>query len=84
MADRNHKTPLNVPGPFYVDETCIDCDLCRDTAPGTFRRDDQNGVTYVWKQPANAEERALAEQALQACPTETIGSDGEAAAVVTR
>ena len=76
MADRNQKTPLNIPGPFYVDDTCIDCDLCRDTAPGTFRRDDENGVTYVWKQPATAEEWALADTALQACPTETIGSDG--------
>ncbi len=78
MADRNLKTPFNIPGPFYVDETCIDCDLCRDTAPGTFRRDDENGVTYVWKQPATVEEQALADVALQACPTETIGSDGAA------
>ena len=76
MADRNHKTPLNVPGPFYADETCVDCDLCRETAPDTFRRDDSNGATYVWKQPATAEEHALAKEALEACPTESIGSDG--------
>jgi hypothetical protein len=41
MANRNDKNPGNVPGPFYVDTTCIDCDLCRETAPSTFRRDDQ-------------------------------------------
>ncbi|HZJ17152.1 MAG TPA: ferredoxin [Chthoniobacteraceae bacterium] len=77
MADRNHKTPLNVPGPFYVDETCIDCDLCRETAPATFRRDDENGMSYVWKQPATAEERTLAGNALEGCPTETIGCNGD-------
>ena len=78
MSDRTHKTPLNVPGPFYVDDTCIDCDICRETAPGIFRRDDAEGVTYVWKQPATPEEHALAEEALQSCPTDTIGSDGDA------
>ena len=76
MADRTLKTPHNVPGPFYVDETCIDCDLCRETTPQFFRRDDAEGVTYVWKQPATTEERTLAEEALQSCPTDTIGSDG--------
>ena len=76
MADRTLKTPNNVPGPFYVDETCIDCDLCRETAPQFFRRDEVEGVTYVWKQPATAEECTLAEEALQSCPTDTIGSDG--------
>ena len=33
MADRMDKVPENVPGRFYVDATCIDCDLCRETAP---------------------------------------------------
>jgi ferredoxin len=78
MADRTLKTPRNVPGPFYVDETCIDCDLCRETAPQFFQRDDTEGVTYVWKQPATPEEYALADDALQACPTDTIGSNGGA------
>ena len=76
MADRTQKTPNNVPGSFYVDETCIDCDLCRETAPATFRRDDENGASYVWRQPANDDERALAADALQGCPTDTIGNDG--------
>jgi ferredoxin len=77
MADPHSKTPLNVPGPFSVDETCIDCDLCRETAPATFRRDDETGNSYVWKQPATPEERMLAENALEGCPTETIGCDGD-------
>lgn len=33
MADKNLKHPENVPGRFYVDDSCIDCDMCRTTAP---------------------------------------------------
>ncbi|MFN7141990.1 MAG: 4Fe-4S domain-containing protein, partial [Limisphaerales bacterium] len=38
MADKNDRTPGNVPGTWYVDSSCIDCDLCRQTAPGIFDR----------------------------------------------
>ena len=33
MADVENKYPENVNGKFYVDDQCIDCDLCRETAP---------------------------------------------------
>ncbi len=33
MADVANKYPENAAGKFYVDEQCIDCDLCRETAP---------------------------------------------------
>ena len=36
MADVANKFPQNVPGRFYVDDQCIDCDLCRETAPANF------------------------------------------------
>ena len=77
MADRNRKTPRNVSGKFYVDDTCIDCDLCRDTAPQTFKRDEETGNSYVHRQPETSEEIILAEEAMRSCPTETIGNDGE-------
>lgn len=51
MADIDEKTPLNVPGKFYVDSSCLDCDLCRETAPENFGRDEDEGVSYV-KKPA--------------------------------
>ena len=38
MADREDKNPENVSGKFYVDSQCIDCDLCRETAPANFTR----------------------------------------------
>ena len=76
MADRTEKNPLNVPGNYYNDLSCIDCDLCRELAPGVFRRDDEEGLSYVWKQPMTADEILAAEEALSSCPTETIGNDG--------
>lgn len=76
MADPQQRTPENVPGAYYVDDSCIDCDLCRSIAPETFRRVDAGGYTAVWRQPATPEEKALAEEAREGCPTDTIGNDG--------
>jgi ferredoxin len=77
MANKLLKNPENIPGPFYVDNTCIDCDLCRNVAPQFFKRFDEGGSTYVYCQPATAEEFAQAEEARTSCPTESIGNDGE-------
>jgi ferredoxin len=77
MANRNEKNPGNVPGPFYVDTTCIDCDMCRELAPASFRRDDDLGVSIVFHQPSSEEELAQARDALESCPTNTIGDDGD-------
>ena len=77
MADKENRYPQNVPGPFYVDDQCIDCDLCRETAPENFKRDEDGGHSYVYKQPENDEERRLSEEALSGCPVEAIGADGD-------
>jgi ferredoxin len=76
MADKNLRLIQNIPGPFYVDETCIDCDLCRTTTPAFFRRNDEIGLSTVYRQPVTSEEVALAEEARDSCPTESIGNDG--------
>jgi len=76
MAEKTDKNPLNVAGDYYNDMTCIDCDLCREIAPTFFTRDDEEGLSYVHRQPITPAEIALAEEALASCPTETIGSDG--------
>jgi ferredoxin len=34
------------------------------------------GFSFVYRQPVTPEERALAEEARQGCPTESIGNDG--------
>jgi ferredoxin len=76
MADPSLKVPENVPGPFYVDATCIDCDLCRETAPRNFQRHDQERRSYVARQPSGPEEQAACQAALEECPVEAIGQDG--------
>jgi len=84
MADLRKRLPDNVPGKFYVDSSCIDCDVCRDTAPTNFKRNDEKGYSYVYKQPENEQELALCEEAMNACPVEAIGDNGEASLTVTR
>ena len=36
MANQNKRVPENVPGDFFVDSTCIDCDACRQIASSVF------------------------------------------------
>jgi ferredoxin len=76
VADPNDRVGENVTGTYYVDTQCIDCDVCRDTAPDNFTRSDENGYSFVYKQPETQEENALCEEALAACPVEAIGNDG--------
>jgi len=76
MANRNVKNIGNAEGKFYVDSSCIDCDLCRETAPQIFRRDDEVGVTVAYHQPQSDDELAAATEAMNDCPTNSIGNDG--------
>jgi ferredoxin len=62
---------------YFVDDQCIDCDLCRETAPANFKRNDDGGHSYVYKQPETPEEEALCKEAQEGCPVEAIGDDGE-------
>ena len=77
MADKEDINPENVKGEFYVDSQCIDCDLCRETAPNNFTREEDEGYSYVFKQPENDEEREQCVEAMEGCPVEAIGDDGE-------
>lgn len=72
MATAALRLDSNVPGDFYVDSSCIDCDACRIIAPSVFR--DAGGQSSVQHQPANDDELFAAQKALLACPTSSIGS----------
>ena len=76
MADKEEKWAENVEGKFYVDEQCIDCDLCRETSPTNFTREEDGGYSYVYKQPENDDELELCIEAMEGCPVEAIGNDG--------
>lgn len=77
MAEKDDKWPENATGKFYVDEQCIDCDLCRETAPDFFTRDEDGGYSYVHKQPGDQEGIDQCMEALEGCPVEAIGEDGD-------
>lgn len=76
MATLTERKTENIVGRFYVDTSCIDCDLCREIAPAFFWRDDDSGQSIVYRQPETPDETALAEEALHSCPTNSIGDDG--------
>jgi ferredoxin len=75
MADLANRYPENVCGNYYVDNQCIDCDLCRETAPSNFRRNDDCGYSYVYKQPESPEQEAQCIDAMDGCPVEAIGAE---------
>ena len=76
MADIANKYTDNVTGKYYVDNQCIDCDLCRETAPNNFKRNDDGGFSFVCKQPGSPEEEAQCKEAQEGCPVEAIGDNG--------
>jgi ferredoxin len=76
MADAANKYPENATGKYYVDNQCIDCDLCRETAPANFKRNDDGGYSVVYKQPSGPDEEKLCKEAQEGCPVEAIGDNG--------
>ena len=60
-----------------MDDQCIDCDACRVTAPDNYRRNDEQGYSYVYRQPDSDEQKAKCQEAMDGCPVEAIGDDGD-------
>lgn len=77
MADKDSKFDQNVAGKFYVDDQCIACDACVFEAEDFFEMNDDDGHAFVKKQPSTEEEMQKCKDALEACPVEAIGDDGE-------
>ena len=77
MADKENKFPDNKPGKYYVDRDCIACDACTMTAPDNFGMDEEDGHSFVSKQPETPDEIEQCEEAIDCCPVECIGKDGD-------
>ena len=71
MASARRRLSHNVEGPFFVDDTCIDCDTCRKIAPVTYV--EHGGYAIVYRQPDDPGAIIRAQMALLACPTGSIG-----------
>lgn len=72
MADLRKKLQGNIDGLFFVDDTCIDCDTCRQLAPEVFT--DHGDYSVVFQQPLSQSAIRNATQSLLACPTGSIGT----------
>jgi len=72
MANVEKRLTGNVPGDFFVDSTCIDCDTCRQLAPDVFT--DVGDASVVFRQPMSVAETRRTLMALVACPTGSIGT----------
>jgi ferredoxin len=76
MATLADKVPENAKGRYYVDRSCIYCDLCVETAPNNFKEINEMGWATVFKQPENSEEEKACREAKEGCPTSSIGDNG--------
>ncbi|HEY5895877.1 MAG TPA: ferredoxin [Chthoniobacterales bacterium] len=77
MADKNNILSENVPGKWYVDDTCTPCRVCLDEAPQLLKYNDDETYVYFFKQPEGEEELEAAQNALEICPQQAIGDDGD-------
>ena len=75
MASLSDRLAPNIAGRFFVDSSCIDCDQCRVDAPDFFARDNDNGTSYVMRQPLTPEEIATVQLAATNCATGSIGDE---------
>lgn len=74
MARAIERLDENAAGRFFVDDSCIDCDACRQIAPAVFARSRRRGQSIVAAQPEAGEGERRALMALIACPTASIGT----------
>ena len=82
MADKSIKLPDQAPGLWYVDDTCTPCHVCLDEAGpasgfGLLSYNADETKVLVVKQPGTDDESAAAQRAMEICPTNAIGNDGE-------
>lgn len=76
MANKEDQWEQNAPGKFFVDKTCIACDACVIAAPDNFKMNEDDGHAFLSKQPATPAEEDQCREAMEGCPVEAIGNDG--------
>src|ERR1041385_364583 len=74
MARIATRHPANTAGSWFVDRSCINCDVSRQCAPSIFAEVD--GQSVVVRQPETDDEIRQATRAMLACPTASIGVEG--------
>ncbi len=77
MAVTALKHPENVPGKYYINDDCIDCNLCAEISPEHFVSNPEGGYHIVVTQPSDPHAVELLNEAIESCPTSAIGDDGK-------
>ena len=62
---------------FYCDKECIFCGVCHDVAEDFFKVAEEEDHDICYKQPTNLEELDICIEALESCPVDAIGFDGQ-------
>ncbi|MDG2112848.1 MAG: MBL fold metallo-hydrolase [Actinomycetota bacterium] len=73
MARVDQAHPAGTPGRWFVDTRCVGCDAARHWAPGLIGLDD-NGRSFLARQPTTSAEEEQMWRAAMACPTASIGN----------
>ena len=69
-SQKKRRRDENKDGVFFVDNSCIDCDVCRWMCPNIF---DRKGIkSAVYHQPDNENDKLQAYAAMIACPVGSI------------
>ena len=81
MANWMTRYRENISGRYYVDRSCIGCELCGEISPGNFSPNTDlehpDAYYYVSRQPGTDEEENLCAEAMDMCPVNAIGNDGK-------
>ena len=70
LAPYKQRRSHNADGNLYVDESCIDCDVCRWMCPSVYGRRGVKSVVHT--QPRGSEEKLRAYAAMLSCPVGSI------------
>lgn len=71
-SEDQKKLPENVPGKYYTTDDCDGCAYCAAVAPDNFEFHKPTNTYYVGKQPVDAEEEQLVQDAMEDCPLDAI------------
>lgn len=67
----------NSPGKYYILDLCNGCGLCRSIAGRFFEYTEGGKYYYIHRQPANAKEDELMQEAIELCTMNAICTDGD-------
>lgn len=77
-TDQRERKEKNAPGRYYITDECDGCAYCASVAPENFDYDKDSNSYYVCKQPADAGEAELVQEAMEDCPIDAIRENGAA------